>query len=59
VGKEHSKPIFEGVLSKKFKEDKIFIVNSPEEAMKQISTLQVQGQVTVLLENDLPDNYNL
>ena len=59
VGQEHSKSILEGVLSKKFDENKIFTVNSPQEAMTQISQLNINGNVTVLLENDLPDNYNL
>ena len=55
---EHSNSIFEGVKSKNFDENKIFKVNSPNEAMKKISTLNVTGNITVLLENDLPDNYN-
>ena len=59
VGEKHSKPIYDGVLSKKFNKEKIFIVESPQEAMQMITKLNVEGEVTVLLENDLPDNYNL
>ncbi len=39
--------------------NKVFTVNSPEEAMQKIGSLEVQNKITVLLENDLPDNYNL
>ena len=42
-----------------FNEDKIFIVNTPQEAMQHISQLNINNKVTVLLENDLPDNYNI
>ena len=47
----------EGIKSKKFDESKIFFVSSPQEAMQEILKLNIQGKVTVLLENDLPDNY--
>lgn len=58
VGENHSKPILEGVKSKKFDENKVFTVASPQEAMQRIGTLQINGKITVLLENDLPDNYS-
>lgn len=58
VGENHSKPILEGVKSKKFDETKLFTVSSPQEAMQKIGTLPINGKVTVLLENDLPDNYS-
>lgn len=59
VGEKHSKPILEGIVSQKFNKKKIFIVSTPQEAMKEISNLNVKNKITVLLENDLPDNYNL
>ena len=59
VGKEHSKKILEGIKSKNFDETKIFVVESPEDAMKRIATLGIKDRITVLLENDLPDNYNV
>lgn len=60
VGEEHSKPILKGILEEGYDKDKVFVVNSPQEAMAQITTkLNIYGKVTVLLENDLPDNYNL
>ena len=59
VGKEHSKKIFEGIKSKNFNMEKVFIVESPEEAMQKVFSLGINDKVTVLLENDLPDNYNV
>lgn len=59
VGKEHSKPILEGIYSMNFDKEKVFIVDSPQEAIKQVSKLNISDKITVLLENDLPDNYNL
>ena len=59
VGATQSKPILEGINSKGFRKDKIFTVDTPNEAVKKIANLNIEGNVTVLLENDLPDNYNL
>lgn len=59
VGKEHSKKVLEGVKSKNFDDTKIFVVDSPEQAMQKIVTLGIKDKITVLLENDLPDNYNV
>lgn len=59
VGHQHSKPVFDGILSKKFSKKNVFVVNSPQEAMKNILNLNIKGNITVLLENDLPDNYNI
>lgn len=53
------KNILNGILSKNFNKNNIFIVNSPNEAIKQILNMNIHEKVTVLLENDLPDNYNL
>lgn len=54
-----SKYVLNGINSKKFSKDKIFMVNSPQEAVAQITNFGLNDNVTVLLENDLPDNYNL
>lgn len=58
VGEKNSKTILEGILSKGYDKEKVHIVSSPEEAMSKISKLNISGKITVLLENDLPDNYN-
>lgn len=59
VGKQNSKPVLQGILTNKFDEKKIFIVNTPGKALEKIQKLNIKGKVNVLLENDLPDNYNL
>lgn len=59
VGEEHSKEVLKGIYSRRFNKRKIFIVHTPEEAVKKASKYAVKNKVTVLLENDLPDNYNL
>ena len=59
VNSKSAKYILEGINSMNFNEDKIFIVNTPQEAMQHISQLNINNKVTVLLENDLPDNYNI
>lgn len=59
VGQKNSKPILEGIKSKENNKDKTFVVDSPEEAMQEIKKLDIKGKVAILLENDLPDNYNL
>ena len=59
VGQKHSKPIYDGIISKNFDKDKVFIVSSPEEAIGKIISLNLENHINVLLENDLPDNYNL
>ena len=59
VNSKSAKYILEGINSMNFNEDKIFIVNTPQEAMQHISQLNINNKVAVLLENDLPDNYNI
>ena len=53
----HSKSVLDGVKSEKFDMNNIFTVDSPTEAMKKILNLGIIEKATVLLENDLPDNY--
>ena len=59
VNSTQSKYVLEGINSTDFNRKKIFIVNSPQEAIKQILDFNINNKITVLLENDLPDNYNL
>ena len=54
-----SKYVLNGINSKDFNKDKIYVVNSPQEAIMKITNFGLNNKVTVLLENDLPDNYNL
>ena len=57
VNSNSAKSIMEGNNSTNFNKDKIFTVNTPQEAIAQISNLKINGKITALLENDLPDNY--
>lgn len=59
VGTTHSKMLLKGILSKNFKKERIFTVNTPNEALEEVRKLNITGKINVLLENDLPDNYNL
>lgn len=59
VGEKHSKPVLDGILANHFKKENIFIVNTPNKAIQMIRQMNIKDNVNVLLENDLPDNYNL
>lgn len=56
IGKERTKPIYEGLLELNYDESNIFVVDTLEEASEQIEKIGRSGDV-VLFENDLPDNY--
>ena len=57
VGRKHTGPIREGVLSKGFPEEKCLVFDKLEEAVSYAYAIKGQGHKYVLLENDLPDNY--
>lgn len=57
VNSKQAKYVYEGILGTNFNKNKIFNVSSPQEAINKISNLNIKSKVTVLLENDLPDNY--
>lgn len=57
VGKEKTKPIYEGLIEKNFKKDKIHIINDVLIAFDLIQKLK-EKETYVLLENDLPDIFN-
>ena len=59
VKSKSAKSILDGIHSTNFSKDKIFNVNTPQEAIECISKLNINEKITVLLENDLPDNYNI
>ncbi len=59
VNSKQSQYILKGINSTNYDKKKIFNVNSPQEAINKILNLNVNGKITVLLENDLPDNYNI
>ncbi|MDD2649220.1 MAG: UDP-N-acetylmuramoyl-tripeptide--D-alanyl-D-alanine ligase [Eubacteriales bacterium] len=57
VGKRHSEPIRDGLLSAGFPKENLHIVQSLEESTLLLQSLIQKGDV-VLYENDLPDNYS-
>ena len=57
IGKEQTKPIYDGLVSKNFSEEKIFVLNDVKEAFPLMRKLS-DGETYVLLENDLPDLFN-
>ncbi|MCR4814632.1 MAG: UDP-N-acetylmuramoyl-tripeptide--D-alanyl-D-alanine ligase [Lachnospiraceae bacterium] len=57
VGRRHTVPIREGVLSEKFPEEKCLVYDKLEDALAYAYAIKGQGHKYILLENDLPDNY--
>ena len=57
VGRKHTEPIREGVLSKGFAKDRCLVYDKLEEALSYAYSIKEQGHKYILLENDLPDNY--
>lgn len=57
VGKKHTEPIKEGVLSKGFPEEKCLVYDKLEDALAYAHGIKEVGHKFILLENDLPDNY--
>ena len=57
VGKNRSKPIYEGLMEVNFNPSNIFVVNTLDEASKQLAKI-TRAKDIVLFENDLPDNYS-
>ncbi len=58
VGKNHTKPIYEGLINKGFDKDNIIVYNDVRDAYTFINTLTGKKDVYALFENDLPDTYN-
>lgn len=57
VGEEQTKPIYDGLIMKKFNPKKIHVINDVKIAFQLMQELK--GKETyVLLENDLPDIFN-
>ena len=57
VGKEQTKPIYDGLMEKQFDTNKIYVINDVREAFTIMRQLD-EGNTYVLLENDLPDLFN-
>ena len=57
VGKKHTKPIHEGLLSAGFAPENVFVCSDLNEAVALLNQKMQKGDV-VLYENDLPDHYD-
>ena len=57
VGKEQTKPIYEGIIGEKFNKDRLFVAGSFREGMDWINKINCEKEKFILIENDLPDNY--
>lgn len=57
VGKEQTKPIYDGLLEKKFKKENIHIINNIMDSFKLLNELK-DKDTYVLLQSDLPDIFN-
>lgn len=57
VGKKHTAPIQEGLLSQGFAPENIYVTASLDEAIRLLNPMMKSGDV-ILYENDLPDHYS-
>ena len=57
VGKEQTKPIYDGLIEKNYNKDRIYIINDVIDAFGIMRSID-DGNTYVLLENDLPDLFN-
>lgn len=57
IGKNRTKPIYDALIEEKFDAENIIIKNSLEEVKSEFKNILKAGD-TVLIENDLPDNYD-
>ncbi len=59
IGKNITKPIYNGLIKAGYKEDKIFILNKVVDSYPLINKLKEKDKdIYALFENDLPDSYN-
>lgn len=58
IGKDQTKPIYDGLKEEKFKEKNIYVLNDVKEAFPLVTKLSEGHETYVLLENDLPDIFN-
>ena len=57
VGEKQAPPLKAGLLEKGFDESRLFVATTLQEALAILANLPSEGGRTVLLENDLPDNF--
>jgi UDP-N-acetylmuramoyl-tripeptide--D-alanyl-D-alanine ligase len=57
VGEKQAPPLKDGLIKAGFPKEKLFVSVSLEKALEIVKSLPDEGKRTVLLENDLPDNF--
>ncbi len=57
VGERQAPPLKEGLLSKGFPEERLFVVKTLQDGLAVLKALPRAERRIVLLENDLPDNF--
>ena len=57
IGKNQTKPIFDGLVESKFSKNNIYILNDIKDAFPLVRKLD-EGNTYLLIENDLPDIFN-
>ncbi len=57
VGEEQTKPIYDGLMSKKYNKKKIHVLNDVKEGFVLMHRL-AKDETYILIENDLPDLFN-
>lgn len=57
VGRKHTEPIKEGILSKGFDEKHLEVFDNVQDAIARAYAVKTEQHKYILLENDLPDNY--
>ena len=58
VGEKQTKPIYEGLMNKKYDKDRIIITNDVRQTYIIVNKLKGKKDIYALYENDLPDTYN-
>jgi UDP-N-acetylmuramoyl-tripeptide--D-alanyl-D-alanine ligase len=57
VGVKQAPPLQKGLLSAGFPPERLFVAKTLQEGLAWVAGLPAEGPRTVLLENDLPDNF--
>lgn len=57
VGEKQAPPLREGLTAAGFPTDRIFVAHTLQEGLNWVNALPFDRLRTVLLENDLPDNF--
>lgn len=58
VGREQTKPIQDGLLEAGFAPGRMIVVDSLQDGFHMINAIPDEKHKVILIENDLPDNYN-